>query len=132
MPDITTALVGLTYRVMVCRLIHMIEEDRLPPLIEIKGLGAAVQAAKQGIASVRQETAGLSTDASALVAAIQDVRKQISQAQSDLQFEAETLGNGSGSTPSATSETSSAAKPVNPTISPETHTRDSFGNVIAR
>ena len=66
----------------------------MPPLIEIKGLGAAVANAKKGIADLRTETAGLSTDASALVSAIQDVRTQIKQAHEDLKFEAETLGNG--------------------------------------
>ena len=86
-----------------------IREGKMPPLIEIKGLGAAVQSAKAGIASVRSETAGLSTDATALVAAIQDVRKQISQAQSDLKFEAETLGNGNGETTSGTGSTASAS-----------------------
>lgn len=68
----------------------------MPPLIEIKGLGAAVQAAKASIANVRTETSGLSTDATALVAAIQDVRSQIKQAHDDIKFEAETLGNGGG------------------------------------
>ena len=80
----------------------------MPPLIEIKGLGAAVQSAKAGIAGVRSATAGLSSEAAALVAAIQDVRTQIAQAQSDLKFEAETLGNGNGETTSVTASTASA------------------------
>lgn len=71
-----------------------IREGKVPPLIEIKGLGAAVAAAKTSIANVRTETSGLSTDATALVSAIQDVRTQIKQAHADIQFEAETLGNG--------------------------------------
>jgi len=79
---------------------------KMPPLIEIKGLGAAVQSAKAGIASVRAETAGLSSDATALVAAIQDVRTQIAQAHADLKFESETLGNGSGVSSSTASPAS--------------------------
>lgn len=81
-----------------------IKAGTMPPLIEIKGLGAAVKSAKAGIASVRAETAGLSSDATALVAAIQDVRTQISQAHADLKFESETLGNG-GETTSDTAST---------------------------
>ena len=67
----------------------------MPPLIEIKGLGAAVATAKAGISTLRSETANLSVDAQQLVTAIQDVRTQIKQAHDDLKFEAETLGNGS-------------------------------------
>lgn len=85
-----------------------IREGKMPPLIEIKGLGAAVQSAKAGIAGLRAETAGLSTDATALVTAIKDVRAQIAQAHSDLKFEAETLGNGNGETTSGTVSTASA------------------------
>lgn len=105
-------------------------------LIEIKGLGAAVQSAKKGIADVRAETAGLQSDASALVSALQDVRQQIRQAQSDLQFEAETLGNGSpNSAPSSASAAPSSAPlatTAHATISPETHTRISDGSVILK
>ena len=64
-------------------------------LFEIKGLGAAVADAKKGISQVRAETAGLSSDASLLIAAVQGVRQQIKAAHDDLQFEAEQLGNGS-------------------------------------
>ena len=67
----------------------------MPPLIEIKGLGASVAAAKAGISTLRSETANLSIDAQQLTQAIQDVRGQIKQAHDDLKFEAETLGNGS-------------------------------------
>lgn len=62
-------------------------------IFEIKGLGAAVAAAKGSIAQVRSETGGLSQDASLLVSAVQNVRQQIKAAHDDLQFEAETLGN---------------------------------------
>lgn len=102
-PDITRELAELTDRVTAVRVITtMNREGRLPPLIEIKGLGAIVADAKKGIAGVRAETAGLSIDAAALVSAVQDVRGQIKQAHADLKFEAETLGNG-GETTSGTS-----------------------------
>ena len=88
-----------------------IGEMTMPPLIEIKGLGLAVASAKKGIADLRVETAGLSTDASALVSAIQDVRTQIKQAHEDLKFEAETLGNGA--------PTDEPEKPSPPPVTPE-------------
>jgi hypothetical protein len=101
-PDVTQALVELTDRVIAARVVtQMDREGKLPPLIEINGLGAAVVAAKKSIADVRNETAGLSIDASVLVSALQDVRAQIKQAHADLKFEAETLGNG-GATASGT------------------------------
>ena len=78
-----------------------IREGRMPPLIEIKGLGNIVADARKAIAGVRSETTGLNTDAVALVAAVKDVRAQIRQAHDDLKFEAETLGNG-GATDSET------------------------------
>jgi hypothetical protein len=97
----SAALADATDRLTTARVLTSISNDvksgRVAPLIEIKGLGAAVQAAKQGIAGVRGETAGLSIDAALLMTAIQGVRKQITQAREDLKFEAETLGNGNGS-----------------------------------
>lgn len=110
LPDITVELSGLTDRVIAYRVITQMErEGNLPPLIEIKGLGAIVADAKKGIAGVRAETAGLSTDAKALVAAVQDVRVQIKQAHEDLKFEAETLGNGGETSSGETSETSAGS-----------------------
>jgi hypothetical protein len=101
-PDITREVAELTDRVTAFRVVTTMQrEGRLPPLIEIKGLGAIVANAKKGIAEVRSETSGLSTDASALVSAVQDVRAQIQKAHEDLKFEAETLGNG-GETASGT------------------------------
>jgi hypothetical protein len=105
-PDITHELSELTDRVTALRVVtKMQKEGRLPPLIEIKGLGAVVASAKKGIADVRAETSGLSVAAAALISAVQDVRAQIKQAHEDLKFEAETLGNGGG----AVSETTTGA-----------------------
>jgi hypothetical protein len=109
-PEISAALSELTDRIIAYRVItKMDREGTLPPLIEIKGLGAIVADAKKGIAGVRAETAGLSTDAAALVAAVQDVRVQIKQAHDDIKFEAETLGNGNGSDESEVTPKSSGA-----------------------
>lgn len=94
-PAIASATDKITTARVLMNMANNVKEGRMP-LIEIKGLAAAVQAAKTGISSVRAETAGLSTDAAALIAAVQDVRSQIKQAQADLKFEAEQLGNGSG------------------------------------
>lgn len=66
-------------------------------MFQIKGLGDTIVNAKKGISSVRAEAAGLQSDASLFVAAVQGVRQQITQAHDDLQVEAETLGNGSPS-----------------------------------
>lgn len=85
-----------------------IREGRMPPLIEIKGLGNIVADARKAIAGVRSETAGLNTDAGNLVTAVKDVRAQIQQAHADLKFEAETLGNG-GETSSDTTSAKSGS-----------------------
>lgn len=66
-------------------------------MFQIKGLGDTIVNAKKGIASVRAEAAGLQSDASLFIAAVQGVRQQIAAAHDDLQAEAETLGNGSPS-----------------------------------
>src|ERR1700754_570764 len=88
-PDITHEIAELTDRVTALRVVTAKAKEGKLPLIEIKGLGASVAAARKSITDVRTETSGLSTDASALVAAIQDVRTQIKQAHDDLKFEAE-------------------------------------------
>ncbi|HYM32309.1 MAG TPA: hypothetical protein VEU47_13470 [Candidatus Cybelea sp.] len=109
------AVAGATDKIVTARMLtklsNDIKEGRMPPLIEIKGLGAAVAAARVSIAGVRSETAGLSTDAVHLVAAIQDVRKQIAQAHDDLKFEAEQLGNGGGNASAATSSNAGTQSP---------------------
>ena len=122
-PDIAIELAGLTDRVLAYRVVRNLKEGKLAGLIEIKGLGQAVAAAKKGIADVRSETAGLQTDASSLVLAIQDVRQQINQAKADLAFEAQTLGNGA--------PTEQPSEPLSQQgQAPETHTRNSTGTVI--
>lgn len=106
-PSIEKALSDAADRLADERLVRSIlRKHHMPPLIEIKGLGAAVQSARAGIATVRTETAGLTVDSAGLVAAIKDVRTQIKQAHDDLKFEAESLGNGSGSHSDTPSETS--------------------------
>lgn len=108
-PDIAGALSELTDRVIAYRVLtKMDREGTLPPLIEIKGLGAIVADAKKGIAGVRSETAGLSVDAAALVSAVKDVRVQIKQAHDDIKFEAETLGNGGSENSEETPKASEA------------------------
>lgn len=94
--DITFELNGLTGRLIEYRryLSNRRRNDEMAALIEIKGLGAAVASAKKGIAGVREATGGLSSEAAALVSAVNEVRAQIKQAHDDLKFEAETLGNG--------------------------------------
>lgn len=95
------AIDGAADRIVTARVLTQvateIRQGRMP-LIEIKGLGNIVADARKAIAGVRSETAGLNTDATALVLAVQDVRAQIKQAHADLKFEAETLGNGGEST----------------------------------
>lgn len=94
-PDITHELAEATDRIVAARVVTKLQrEGRLPPLIEIKGLGNMVADARKSIAEVKSEGAGLTTDATAFVTAVKDVRAQIQQAHSDLKFEAETLGNG--------------------------------------
>lgn len=63
------------------------------PLIEIKGLGAAVAGAKKGISDLRSAAAGLNTETTALNLEIVDLTEQVKQHRKDLRFEAETLGN---------------------------------------
>lgn len=91
--DLDRLTAGVAALRQVYLLIHGRDLD-MPPLIEIKGLGAAVAAAKKGISDVRSETAGLSADAAALIASVKDARKQINDAHEDLKFEAQSLGNG--------------------------------------
>lgn len=91
--DLDRLTAGVKALRQVYLLIHA-KGDDMPPLIEIKGLGAAVAAAKKGISDVRTEVAGLGTDTAALTATVKDVRKQVNDAHDDLKFEASTLGNG--------------------------------------
>lgn len=62
--------------------------------IEIKGLGDAVQAARKGITDARAMVAGMHEAAGSLKATVDDVTKALRQAEADIRFEAEQLGNG--------------------------------------
>jgi hypothetical protein len=61
--------------------------------MEIKGLGAAFQAAKARIAHARNAVTTFEQTSGAFVADIEDVTKQIDAMHSDLKFEATQLGN---------------------------------------
>lgn len=67
------------------------------PLIEIKGLGAVVADVKKGMGELRQIAADVGTESAGLKAELTALKEQIQQHRADLRFEAETLGNGSGS-----------------------------------
>lgn len=94
-PAIASATDRLTTARVLTTIANDVKAGKASPLMQIKGLGAAVLAAKQGIAGIRGETAALAADAATLMAAVQDVRAQIKQAHEDISFEAQTLGNGS-------------------------------------
>jgi predicted nucleic acid-binding Zn-ribbon protein len=68
-------------------------EESIMGLLEIKGLGAHVAAAKRGIADVRTAAADLNNSTGALAMELRDVTAQVEAARKDLRFEAETLGN---------------------------------------
>jgi len=100
--DITREVSELTDRVTAYRVVStMAREGRLPPLIEIKGLGAAIASIKTEVAGIRAVAAEVNTEAPALRAELADVRDQLKAHRADLRFEAETLGN-SGSAGSGT------------------------------
>jgi len=77
--------------------------------MEIKGLGAAFQAAKARIAHARNAVTTFEQTSAAFVGDIEDVTKQIDAMHSDLKFEATQLGNGG---PTDTALTPSASSPV--------------------
>ena len=77
--------------------------------MEIKGLGAAFQAAKARIAHARNAVSTFEQTSAAFVGDIEDVTKQIDAMHSDLKFEATQLGNGG---PTDTVSMSSASSPV--------------------
>ena len=77
--------------------------------MEIKGLGAAFQAAKARIAHARNAVTTFEQTSAAFVGDIEDVTKQIDAMHSDLKFEATQLGNGG---PTVTASTPSASSPV--------------------
>lgn len=66
-------------------------------LVKIAGLGNLVQSVRDEIAGLRTEIPMLQQDAAALRATVTDLRSQINSTHDDLKFEAQTLGNGSGS-----------------------------------
>ena len=76
--------------------------------MEIKGLGAAFQAAKARIAHARNAVTTFEQTSAAFVGDIEDVTKQIDAMHSDLKFEATQLGNG----PPETGSSLSASSPV--------------------
>src|SRR6266403_2530392 len=105
-PDITREVASLTDRVTAYRVVTTMQrEGRLPPLIEIKGLGAAIASIKTEVAGIRVVAAEVNTEAPALRAELADVRDQLKAHRADLRFEAETLGNsGAAGTNSEKSE----------------------------
>lgn len=95
-PPLTKAIESATERLTAERVILTAVRENKMPLIEIKGLSASVAAVKGSIGDLRTSAAVLNTESSALKAEIDDLTTQIKQHRTDLRFEAETLGNGSG------------------------------------
>jgi len=91
--------------------------------IEIKGLGATVQRARDAINSARRASTDLETAAGAFAADADEITGQIKKHHTDLLFEAQTLGNSPPQpAPAKGTETPAgeskpvAALPVAPTI----------------
>ena len=82
-------------RLLVERDRRIYRENFMP--LEIKGLSGAALDAKKVIGELRGEMGGLYTDVTALTADVRDVRAQVKNVHDDLKFEAQTLGNSSGS-----------------------------------
>lgn len=82
-------------------------------LIEIKGLGADVASVKRGIGELRAIATELNTEGAAFKAELNDLKDQIKQHRADLRFEAETLGNSSGSEEEKSSDKQEATGSVN-------------------
>ncbi len=95
-PTITEAIEGLTDRVVAVRVLKEKGMAALPK-IEIKGLGDKVKAARDGITALRASFESLGEETRGLQQDVADVTDQLRQHRADLRFEAETLGNGSGS-----------------------------------
>lgn len=83
--------------------------------IEIKGLGATVQRARDAINSARRASTDLETAAGAFATDADAITAEIKKNHDDLLFEAQTLGN---SPPPATPLPQAAAAPEVPAIKP--------------
>lgn len=84
-------------------------------ILEIKGLGNAVRDVRGHISGIRALAADVSVSGTKLKASLEDVKKQIEDAQSDIEFEAQTLGNSGKSDDSSDSSTSQAGGEARPT-----------------
>jgi hypothetical protein len=97
----TNTISAAADRIVVARVVtglsRQIKEGKLPQLLEINGLGAAVSNAKKSIATLRDAASGFHAESSGLAKELTDLTEQIRQHRADLRFEAETLGNGGSS-----------------------------------
>jgi hypothetical protein len=92
MPDITTAIDGLTYRLRRYRL-HRWLGGRLEMPIEIKGLKAKAMVARGHIDRINKAYDKFNEAAPAHAADVEGLAEQISQHHDDLSFAANVLGN---------------------------------------
>jgi hypothetical protein len=121
----------------------MVERDRLKEqlmAIEIKGLGANVDAARAAIRRGREAMARAVTSGAALEQTANDIADEFEKHASDLLFEATSLGNGSGEFSAGSTITSIAAtvaKPnppdgvrLNPDAKPTPNGQDQNGVIV--
>lgn len=66
-------------------------------LVKIAGLGNLVQSVRDQITELRTNGAALQESVAALNLTMQGIKQQVDATHDDLKFEAETMGNGSGS-----------------------------------
>ena len=62
-------------------------------LVEIKGLGETVSAARQALQGVRASARAMNDTAAKLKAEVEDVTAQLQEHRDDLKADAESLGN---------------------------------------
>lgn len=66
-------------------------------IVKIAGLGSLVQGVRDQISGLRTELPALGQSIQDLRSSVADVKAQVDAVHDDLKFEAQTLGNGSGS-----------------------------------
>ena len=100
--------------------------------VEIKGLSANVEAARAAIRRGRSAMARVQSSGAALEQTANDIADQFEKHASDLVFEAQTLGNGSGD-----DSASSTVKPkvpdgvkLNPEAKPDPNGQDRNGVIV--
>lgn len=104
--------------------------------IELKGIRAKALAAAKNLDRINAAYDAFNTAAPAHAADVEGLAPQIDQLNSDLQFAAQVLGNSAGQSeqqqePPKT-EPPKTDQPPQGNINPDTHTRNSTGEVIER